>query len=634
MIKITDDDIIKIENLLLPEGQEFNCNSKSIIQCMESKDIHACPGSGKTTTLLAKLGILSWKLPLNNNEGICVLTHTNVAINEIKDRLGNKSNILFNYPNYCGTIQSFVNKYLAIPAYAKLYGKKPVRIDNDIYYEMLRRKYYEIVPRKIRFGIEKRDPSLIYNMRFDLDNFQVVKGFYKESVVKDQSSDTYKSLLNLKVSVLKSGILCFDDAFVLANWYLTKFPEMKNLISKRFSYLFFDEMQDTMRHQNHILQKTFNDTVVCQKIGDNNQSIYDNSDDEGVWTKTDDFLSLPDSKRFSCSIANIVKPLGVEQQNLTGNSSIPNINPTLIVFSDSSIGEVIPRFGELIINNKLHLEHRKVFKAIGWVTNQNAKGHTLVDYWARFKKNNDKKVDYKFLISYLKPLPYEEIKVKGAQYYKQSILRGLLKCIRIMDEKDIDNRHFTEKTLLKLLKEQYIDYYNKLLIKTSQWCLAIQNGIVIYSEVKEFIEVDLCYIFKWENIDPLSEFLQIATEESIEFEKNENIVRYRNKDDNEEIDIAINTIHGVKGETHTATLYLETFYHGYDIARIIEYLKGNYKPTQQKRKLQNLKMTYVGITRPSHLLCIGVHKKTVEGHIEDLKANGWDIIDLTNSLTQ
>ncbi|WP_369127725.1 UvrD-helicase domain-containing protein [Brevibacillus laterosporus] len=61
----------------------------------QSKDIQACPGSGKTTTLLAKLTILSRKLPLKSNKGICVLTHTNVAVDEIRKRLGGRADVFF-----------------------------------------------------------------------------------------------------------------------------------------------------------------------------------------------------------------------------------------------------------------------------------------------------------------------------------------------------------------------------------------------------------------------------------------------------------------------------------------------------------------------------------------------------------
>lgn len=60
-------------------------------------------------------------------------THTNVAINEIINKLGEKSDILFKYPNYFGTIQSFVDKYLTIPYFKRQMGDNVKSIDDDIY---------------------------------------------------------------------------------------------------------------------------------------------------------------------------------------------------------------------------------------------------------------------------------------------------------------------------------------------------------------------------------------------------------------------------------------------------------------------------------------------------------------------
>lgn len=105
MLTISDQDISFAEMILLPEGQMFDVERRTVIKCLESKDILACPGSGKTTALLAKLIALSKHLPLEGNKGVCVLTHTNVAIDTIANRAGFPTGKVFEYPNYFGTIQ-------------------------------------------------------------------------------------------------------------------------------------------------------------------------------------------------------------------------------------------------------------------------------------------------------------------------------------------------------------------------------------------------------------------------------------------------------------------------------------------------------------------------------------------------
>ncbi|HBC2029591.1 TPA: UvrD-helicase domain-containing protein [Clostridium perfringens] len=91
-IDITEDDIRYAEEILFGKTNVFDYEERiPIIEDFNNSfDVNACPGSGKTTVLLAKLIILSRKMPLDNGQGICVLTHTNVAIDEIKNKLGDK----------------------------------------------------------------------------------------------------------------------------------------------------------------------------------------------------------------------------------------------------------------------------------------------------------------------------------------------------------------------------------------------------------------------------------------------------------------------------------------------------------------------------------------------------------------
>lgn len=98
-IHITNDDIGWIASLL-GNNIEFDDSRKVVIKSLESVDIQAFPGSGKTTTLVAKLAILAKKWPFPN-AGICVLSHTNVAREEIEDRLGNtvEGKKILSYPH-------------------------------------------------------------------------------------------------------------------------------------------------------------------------------------------------------------------------------------------------------------------------------------------------------------------------------------------------------------------------------------------------------------------------------------------------------------------------------------------------------------------------------------------------------
>ena len=89
---------------------------RRFLKSLETLDISACPGSGKTTLVVAKLAILAnkWK---SSTQGLCILSHTNVAREEIERRLGGTDvgQRLLRYPHFIDTIHSFVSKFLAKP---------------------------------------------------------------------------------------------------------------------------------------------------------------------------------------------------------------------------------------------------------------------------------------------------------------------------------------------------------------------------------------------------------------------------------------------------------------------------------------------------------------------------------------
>ena len=128
--KISDQDIELTEKLLLPDGAHFPEDARNVIRCWHSTDVSACPGSGKTTVLLAKLKLLADKMPFVNGVGICVLSHTNVAVDEIRKRLSNYTNKLLGYPNYIGTIQSFVDKFVTMPFLRRIAGRNVQAVDD------------------------------------------------------------------------------------------------------------------------------------------------------------------------------------------------------------------------------------------------------------------------------------------------------------------------------------------------------------------------------------------------------------------------------------------------------------------------------------------------------------------------
>jgi hypothetical protein len=62
-INILDKDIARAEQLLLPERKTFDAERRDFIRRLDTLDLPAVPGNGKTTALMAKLVILDrWRV--------------------------------------------------------------------------------------------------------------------------------------------------------------------------------------------------------------------------------------------------------------------------------------------------------------------------------------------------------------------------------------------------------------------------------------------------------------------------------------------------------------------------------------------------------------------------------------------
>ena len=123
----------------------------------------------------------------------------------------------------------------------------------------------------------------------------------------------------------------------------------------------------------------------------------------------------------------------------------------------------------------------------------------------------------------------------------------------------------------------------------------------------------------------------VACRSSVSTVKNHgNIYRYENG--GRSVSIRVGSIHSAKGETHRATLVLETYWKKHNIEKLLPWLDVD---NNRSRKLSNgveiqsrRKVHYVAMTRPTHLLCLAMKQESIgddESVIERLKKRGWDI---------
>ena len=660
----SDNEIQYAQDLLLGKNGAFSPEKIAVIKSNESKDIIACPGSGKTTTLLAKLAILATKMPLVEGKGICVLTHTNVAIDEIKSKLQDQADVLFNYPNYFGTIQGFVDKYLTIPYFNSVNEIPISAIDDNKAIALMNKEFFlkTFNEKKVLWGeIKNRIPqnetrneknSLIARAQFEFINkaykdvaTQKYYRNYKDArpFAANKNTTKYKLVDSVKQAAWTQGVLKYNDAYSFALGYISECETIKKVISKRFKYLFVDEMQDSQQIQIDLLKLLFdNNEVVIQCFGDPHQAIYDESENKGVW-KPKGAMPIMSSLRFGESIANVLETVcDSKNTKIKGNPNVQSFVPTLLVFSSPE--KVLPKFASLIKEYKIGEHnlneiaktikdndslHRIRIKAIGWVGKDNIKGKLCVKSYFPQYDNQQSKLGSK------KPEVLTDYVIKRKSFstkqYEDEILAALSDLLNLLGcnfEKEGKLIRFTKSRVLSYIQTANESLYIKLKTRIGKWILNIMNSEKeinnkVIKEIKDFIQKDLQSLFKFSLNNPiLIKFLQNGHNHVVEEEISlNNIYRY------EDVEIEVGTVHSVKGETHVATLYMETSFHDKCESEYFgSQLEGTPYAGNKKLEKQALRIGYVAMSRPKYLLCMAVSKEHFMSLDKELLINNWKIV--------
>jgi len=649
-MNITDHEIERAEKLLLPVGCSFNQERRVFIRCMESRDVVACPGSGKTTALLAKLLILSSRMPFADGRGVCVLTHTNVAIDQIKQKAGITSQILFKHPNFFGTIQEFANRFLALPAYVARFGQRCIRMDEDL---------YEVASRKAFFEDNLHTNNWIYNqldseskklpwreqMPIKLDFFRNLEFSFNCELVDYKRSDsgrvvlrgsknssTYQAVHRAKYGLLYKGYMRYRDSFPLAMWYLHQNPCLSSAFAERFAFVFIDEAQDTNAEQISMLDRAFSDRdrSSVQFLGDPNQAIFKSEVTKDVdWIPIDNPIHFSDTLRFGVSLTNLLGKVRIDDQiSLLPNEARKTLPPHLITFQDGEEEKVLPAFVRLV-KEKVLDEYTEVnspvFKAVGWVgKDKQAEGKLCIpSYFPDYINNTSRsRRYYSNLLSYLQPNTEE-----GIGKFRSSVLRGTCRSLDIANiHQPKTDRAFTANTLPIWLKDNNEPAYRELLLLLSEWALDSANkdynSLSARDELIEFLHK------YWDSTKTCDKFDSFVKNDEIETAEPTQVID--NEFQENGVRIIVDTVHSVKGETHTATLYLDTVYHNLSSYFLLPFIKGEYPATKltKAHHIEHLKVAHVAMSRPTHLLCFACMKSQVVEHKDDLEKNGWIISEV------
>ena len=606
---------------------------------MESADFQAVPGSGKTTLLGAKLALISSKW-FYANRGICILSHTNVAKQEIEQRLlsipGGEA--LLAYPHYIGTIQTFINKYLAIP-WLRERGIELKEIDDDAYGDRLLRlakKHDDI--RKWLFQNQWERSSTIRGIRYN--GADLALATWPDSKLP-KNGKTITALREVKKTLTQDGWFRYDDMFAFAERALKYVPTLADAVAHRFPLVFMDEMQDTSDLQLDVLSKVFVRDAVIQRFGDINQAILN----RGAGTHDhafpkQGFFEVSSSLRFGPEIADVANRLKLVGGDMEGSGGGAAAQPALILYSTATIQSVVQRFGTWAAENFTleELASRPIKAVCGVKREGNARqpvGRHIRDYAPDFVIDANRPASARATLCRLVREASAVEDLAGAAAKRTStarlvVLKLLQHCgrpelrdlvgwpqLRKALQQDSQALQAANRVGLDIVEGQYAtDTEQRWNASLARLLTALELLIELGAEVPDVDET------KFEADTRARLAAQPGGVNTLRIDAHE-----------KSFDLHLSTIAGVKGETHLATLVLEScFRMRYDLSELIPYLVGQEAASrvtdpQRKSQLHNL---FVAVTRATRMTAIAVHADRVpQASLPLMQAAGWDVWDWT-----
>lgn len=624
-IVITDDDIDEIELLL--GNVKFDTQRRDILKSMDSINIQAYPGSGKTTVLIAKLAILAKKWPYSDR-GICVLSYTNVARNEIETRIGSVGEVLLSFPHFVGTFHSFFDNFVALP-WLRANGYPITTINTDIAYG----KRYKCLNPDTQIKIKNKcSDYLEYNIIISTKRITDIK-----------AANFYNDIFSNVALSLRNGYFTFDEILYFSKCALSRCKYLPAAIQERFPLLLIDEAQDTNEQQWKLIDSCFSNvnTSVRQTFGDANQAIFQScgSKEVGASTLQTNCLKISNSHRFGSAIARLADPLGVTFDGLNGDLlTFERLGKRNVVFLFDKATDVLPAYAKYLLScfSDDEINGNLDCYAVGLVHKQEAKCAQMsyakypwgiIDYYNTYDPEITKQtyIPRYFIDFYTLG---QRLFIKTNNYYSfiDNIASGLRKYINDNDEINIPNVGEAFNLLLNAIPENKRNAFRADLMTLINFSKITKE---IWSDVVKIVEILLKKYFDMENLnEDFFQWIELPQSDNsgVEQSREKNVFFYQDQESKRTIKIHLSSIHGVKGQTHLATLVLDTFWYKRNIRSILDYLRNE---KFDKYITMRLKCHYVALTRARGLVCIAVPKSSISYSDKEFLTNmGWQIMEL------
>ena len=543
--------------------------------------VRACPGSGKTYAVAARL---AHQLPKWNKraQGIAALSFTNVAWREIERKLSKNfsQNVPLRFPHFLGTLDSFINQFIFLPFGHHLLNctKRPTLVGAPHSSWAIKRfeRDYDQYFDKISYGV---NDELVFPNIPNLFFFPF-KQFYK---IDGSESQHAVNMRAVKKRYWAKGYASQDDANYFAYRILEKFPNIARALVYRFPNIILDEAQDTNEIHMKILDKLIEHGLnEIALIGDQDQAIFEWNEAkpalfrEKYNTWADNSVELNENMRSSQKICNVTKKLStLSSTSRAINDTVRDlsIDPEIWVYDRDNVRDIVATFISKCESFGISVEPQTV----------------AVIYRSKSFYNDITGITS----SFQSPSPWldedfltQDI-AKGAYLYHQGFFK--------------EGFNVMERSLIKLLLNKSVvtaDEHDKEILKTG----FKDHRSRVVKMLSDLPHSNL-RIGDWiASANPV--ISSLCSTSSLRINDTHSGMNFSDIFPNERRDASplpytLGTVHSVKGETFDATLVL-----------LREKVSKNYRTLLAEDTLQDkneeLRIVYVGLTRPRKFVVLAV----------------------------
>lgn len=329
--------------------------------------VKACPGSGKTQTVISRLEVIAPNL--SPRKGVAILSFTNSAVDEFTARLAGTSVANFiNFPHFTGTFDRFIWHFLVQPYGIPDFEGSPILLDS-----------WDRLEDVAKIRLSDRDTLGRLGVSLDLfdpgtgeiDPARVSKRYKGLRAHVEANKVAYETVaVARRRGLRRAGYLSAEDARHEALSRIRDAsigPALGTALAGRFAEVIIDEAQDCNPIDLELLRWLIAHNVQVTVISDPDQSIYEfrrGSPAEleafssayevsSILPFTGNFRSSPAICRFAATLRQRSTPddsLGLETKSLE--------TPVLIIpyTNKQALSLVGGRFEELLQEKSIGLE--------------------------------------------------------------------------------------------------------------------------------------------------------------------------------------------------------------------------------------------------------------------------------------